>query len=127
MSTQNNTAPEVKPAIRRDIVATITPEEIAAAMLRLLAEAQAVNPGITVVEISGVQYTCEDEPRASWSGHGVKSACSINQCDFAGLTSSLSRQIGPSEKAAAELREQARRLIEDAERMEIATAGKETA
>ena len=125
MDTTSQTSPEVKPAIRSDIVASLTPEEIAAGVLRLLGEAQAVNPGITVVGCSVCQYDPERAPHIDWRGHGVNNACDIGKATFAGLVKSLDRQIGPSAETAARLREKANVLLREAAQLEAATAGKE--
>src|SRR5690606_19495586 len=105
MNTQSQTEPEVKPAIRGDIVASLTTAEAEAAMLRLLAEAIAVNPGITVISLSARKYTHDDTPRIEWSGHGVNSACDVSCSTLDRLVASLDRQIGPSNAAAQRLRE----------------------
>jgi len=118
MSTQNPNQPAVKPGIRGDIVATLTPEEVAAAMLRFFTEAKQVNAGITITGVSINQYSCDVEPRTKWHGHGVNSACEIDQPSFTSLVAGLSRQIGPSVQAASELRETARRLLENAAMIE---------
>lgn len=127
MSTNAQPSPEVKPAVRSDIVASLTPEEVAAAVVRLLGEAQAVNPGITVIDCYVSQYDAERAPFVEWRGHGVNNACEIGKASFAGCVAGLDRQIGPSAEAAKRLREKAELLLAEAKSIEAATAGKETA
>jgi hypothetical protein len=127
MSTECTTEPQVKPAIRSDIVASLTPVEIAAGVIRLLGEAQAVNPGITVINLYVHQYAPERAPSVDWRGHGVNNACDIGKATFASLVKSLDRQIGPSAETAARLRDEAARLLAEANQLEAATSEKEAA
>lgn len=125
MNTQSQTLPEVKPAVRSDLVASLTPDEIAAGVVRLLGEARAVNPGITVVAVYVHQYDSERAPVVDWRGHGVSNACDIGKASFASLVKSLDRQIGPSSETAKRLREKADMLVAEAKFIEAAQAGKE--
>lgn len=127
MDTPSQASPEVKPAIRSDIVASLTPDEIAAGVVRLLGEARAVNPGITVINVYVHQYDPERAPMVDWRGHGVNNACDIGKASFASCVASLDRQIGPSKDAAKRLREKAADLVREATIIEAATAGKEGA
>lgn len=108
MQTETQTAPEVKPAI--------TEADVVAGMLSLFAAAHKKNPGITTVGVSVIQYSHDTEPRVEWRGHGVNGACEISKPNASALVAGLIRQIGP--KAASDLREKARRLLEEAEMIE---------
>jgi hypothetical protein len=118
MSFETQTAPEVKPATRGELIAILTPPEVEAALLRFFSAAREVNPGITVIGLSVTQYSCDVGPHMRWHGHGVNSACDVGSATFAELVESLDRQIGPSADAAKRLRQKAAALLAEAEQVE---------
>jgi len=85
-----------QPDIRSGIIATITAEEIASIMVRLLSEAKAQNVGITVIEIYAIDRNDTHGAYTNWAGHGIGGACKISQSSYSELVSALDAEIGAS-------------------------------
>jgi len=85
-----------QPDIRSGIIATITAEEIASIMVRLLSEAKAKNIGITVIEIQAIDRNDTHGAYTNWAGHGIGGACKISQSSYSELVSALDAEIGAS-------------------------------